>query len=336
MKTVSHFSELAQQGLSRAVVACGVFDGVHRGHQRILASLVQLAEACDCEPVVVTFYPHPRSVLQPDGAPPLLTTAEQKVELLLGYGASAVVALRFSRELAALSPRAFLTRHLLSDAVHVAGICVGAAWRFGARGEGDTTTLCELDDEFGFRVVSVPEATFYGKAISSTRIRHSLSSGRVRFAQRLLGRPYTVRGIVEHGKGIGAAQLDYPTANLRAKGILLPLDGVYAARAHLVGAASAVEVFPGIAYVGTSPTVPLGPGQAERGRAFEFHQFDFVGNLYGRTLDVELVEFIRPDHTFSKLAVLREQICRDVAQAQAILGSEPMESGGVPGRLVAP
>ncbi|MBT3376787.1 MAG: riboflavin biosynthesis protein RibF [Lentisphaerae bacterium] len=324
MKTVSHLAELRQRGFGHVVVACGVFDGVHRGHQSILSSLGELAEECGCDPVVVTFHPHPRSLLQPGCAPALLTTSEQKTEQLLKHGAAAVVALPFSRELASLSPRAFLTGHLLSDAVRVAGVCVGAAWRFGARGSGTTTTLRELGQELGFRVVSVSEGQFYGKAISSTRIRRALDSGRVHFARRLLGRPHTVRGVVEHGKGIGGTRLNYPTANLQiGEQILLPRDGVYAARARFGRDSADKKAAGGIAYVGTAPTVPTGLGEGERRRVFEFHRFDFDGNLYGRSLDVELIDFIRGDETFADLEALREQISQDVIQAKSILKHLP-------------
>ncbi len=319
MQVVAAIQELRAAGIDRVVVAFGVFDGLHRGHQQIIGALMRQARRTGAVPAVATFEPHPRAVLQPDSAPQLLTTLRQKLALLERSGVQAVVLLPFSREMADLGPRPFLERYLLRTGVRVEGICVGAAWRFGAQGEGDVPFLDAVGQEAGFRVVSVPDFRLYGKTVSSTRIRDAIARGRVRHAARLLGRPYAVAGDVVRGKGVGRKLFGYPTANVVNPNVLMPRCGVYAARTQLVSATA--ETLGGIAYVGTAPTMPEQQKAASAMPVLEMHMFDVDLCLYGETIDVQFIRFIRPDRRFPDTEALRQQMHGDAAKAREILSA---------------
>jgi riboflavin kinase/FMN adenylyltransferase len=318
MENAASIQELHERsGVRDAVLACGVFDGVHRGHQQIIRSLLEQSHETAATPIVLTFDPHPRAVLQPDRAPRPLTPRDHKLRVLDRLGVEATVFLRFSREMAALPPEAFVREHLLSPDVKVHGICVGAPWRFGAKGQGDTALLDRVGQQEGFRVVSVPEFRLYGLPVSSTRIREAIAGGRLRFAAQMLGRPFAVSGRVARGRGLGARELGCPTANLTGPSVVLPPTGVYAARGRL--ATRRAGCLEGIAYVGDAPSVPAAAADAETRPLLEMHIFDFTGDLYGKRLDVELLERIRPDRTFPTLCALRDQIREDIGKARRIL-----------------
>ncbi len=316
MIVTSSLDALAAKGMKNAAVACGMFDGVHRGHQRLLRALSHLSEQSGAHPVVLTFDPHPRAVLYPDNPPDLLTTNAQKVDRFRECGAEAAVILNFSRDLAARSAQDFLHEYLLSPALQLAGVCVGAKWRFGARGEGDVRFLEQAGKRHNFHVVSVDEVQWYGQPVSSTRIRQALRDGRLKAAERMLGRPYAVRGQVVHGKGIGNKTFQCPTANLVVVELLLPPDGVYAARGTVLthGITAADQPKNGVAYIGRAPTVTQGKGEM----VFEFHFFETQKNLYGEHVEVELLEYLRPDKRFASREALHEQMQRDMQRARHI------------------
>ena len=317
MKTVSFPDELVKQhGLRHVVVAVGVFDGVHRGHQRILSALLHTAAAEHAVPVVLTFDPHPRAVLFPQDAPSLLTLRERKLHLLQKYGVRAVIFLPFSRQVAALPPREFVRRILLGGDLDVRGVCVGSQWRFGHRGVGDTELLQRIGRERGFTTVCVPEKQYYGRPVSSTRIREAIGAGRLEHATRMLGHAYRVCGIVERGLGIGSSEFDCPTANISDPRIVLPPDGVYAGRAW-VGTERQHTPHPGVVYVGRAPTV--GCGGEKPTPVVELHLFDWDDDLYGHAIEVEFAHFLRPDRLFPSREKLRQQIHRDVDGARRCL-----------------
>ncbi|MCK5804270.1 MAG: riboflavin biosynthesis protein RibF [Lentisphaeria bacterium] len=299
----------ARSGTHRFSVAIGVFDGIHRGHRQVIETLCAAARENGSAPLVVTFSPHPREVLAPDRAPQLLTTPAQQRRILQEMGCADVVFLPFSRELAALTPREFLTRHICCPGIEVALVCVGSDWRFGRGGSGTSGALAALGREFGFEVAPVRELTFYGRPVSSTRIREAVSAGRLAFAARLLGRPYSIEGVVARGRGQGGQTFSCPTANIADSRILLPPHGVYAARAVLD--ARHCLTLPGIVYVGTAPTVVT-----DAPPLVELHLFDFDENLYGRRVEVQFEAFLRPDRVFPSSAALRDQIARDVEEAR--------------------
>jgi riboflavin kinase/FMN adenylyltransferase len=251
----------------------------------------------------------------------LLTPLPLKARLLLAAGAEAVVVLPFSHELAFLKPAEFLQSCLLGTPFRLEAVCVGAGWRFGHLGAGDTRLLRHFGREHGFAVAAVRELHFHNGMVSSTRIRKSLREGRLRFAARLLGRPYAIEGEVVHGRGAGGPQLDCHTANVDCNGQLLPPHGVYAARAVIEPDASPAAGAgprhqPAIAYIGTARTLAAA---AEPPRTvLECHLFDYDGTLYGRRLAVELLEFVRPDQVFPTVATLRGQIASDLLRVREI------------------
>ena len=316
MKAVSFLQDLqGKYGIDRVVVACGVFDGVHRGHQRIIAALLKQARDLNAVPIAVTFTPHPRAILQPGKTPQLLTVRDQKLRLLAECGVQAAVLLPFSREMATLPPEQFLKDYLLPPGIELGGICVGTDWRFGACGKGDTNLLRELGHRLGFAVITVPEFHLYGQPISSTRIREAIAKGRLKHASRLLGRPYAIQSHVAHGKGIGTHQLHCPTANVLDKQIVLPPCGVYAARGFID--ADNRREHQGIVYIGTAPTISHAGSASEP--ILEFHLFDFHQDLYDTTLEVEFAQFIRPDKCFESVDALGRQIQCDIAVARNVL-----------------
>lgn len=293
----------------RIVLAIGVFDGVHIGHQAIFRELLDLAEEKQAQPAVLFFEPHPRAVLQPGQSPGRLTDIEERMRLMEQSGIRLFVCFPFTREIAALSPEAFCKGCLDVANLEVCGYCVGENWRFGQRNAGDGAALRQLT---GKTVRIVPSARWNGETISSTRIREAIADGRVRDAAAMLGRPYSLNGTVEHGQGKGGPVLSYPTANLDGGGLQLPRFGVYAARGFVDGVRH-----DGIAYVGDAPTL--------RGHDIivEYHIFDFAGDLYGRGMNLEFVEFLRPSIRFADAEALKQQIDKDILQAKEILAQTP-------------
>jgi riboflavin kinase/FMN adenylyltransferase len=270
---------------------------------------------------VVTFDPHPRALLIPERAPQFLTVREQQVRRLGDLGVEAVVILPFTRELAHLDAGEFLRQHLLVEAGGLRGICVGERWRFGAGGRGDAELLRAVGRQWGFPVVCVPELWWYGKPVSSTRIREAVRRGRLASVRRLLGRPYTLLGRVVSGRGFGGPVLGFPTANLHLRGVVLPPCGVYAARGWLVSPAGGPLSGPcaGALYIGTAPTLGQKHGPAATQPVAEMHFLDLHQDLRGSLLEVEVIEFLRPDRLFPSVDELRRQIEVDIAAIRRLL-----------------
>lgn len=295
-------------GVTEVVAGCGVFDGVHLGHRRVMACALEMAARLRATPIMITFQPHPRAVLHPSRAPRALTSPEQKSRLFAEAGFAGTVFLPFTREFAALEPEAFIHR-ITGGPVRVRGLCVGENWRFGHGGAGTAALLKELGKKHGFEVGVAPGFSLEGSLVSSTRIRQAISHGHLDEAARLLGAPYSIYGEVVHGRGVGSRDLSCPTANLAAPGMLQPHPGIHVARARLPGGA----VAEGIVYIGTCPT--FADGHAEP--TLELHLFDFHDDLYGKHLEVELLHFLRPEQRFDSPAALKAQILLDIAQAKA-------------------
>lgn len=309
-------SALQRRGLRDAVLACGVFDGVHLGHQRIIKRLTGLAAERNATPVVVTFDPHPRAILRPEGGPQMLTISPQKLELLGNLGAEAAAVLHFSTRMARTPPADFLNKELLCAGIRVHAICVGKDWRFGRNGEGDLDFLREAGEQHDFYVEGVEPFTWQGRPVSSTRIRRTIRSGHLHQAAEMLGRPHSVRGQVSHGKGLGTQEMHCPTANLEDPRVLLPPAGVYAACARLNPGSSpdSQNRHAGIVYVGTAPTIAR--RMPAENPIVELHLFEFSGDLYGETVEIEFRDFIRADRRFESYGDLRNQINRDITDAK--------------------
>lgn len=329
MLSVKTLRQLIGHGISRAGVACGVFDGVHRGHQQVIRQLVSWCAENDATPVVLTFDPHPRAVLTPDDAPPLLTLPDQKLNLLADFGVAAAIVIDFNMTVANLPPEDFLTTYLLNQDVSLAALCVGSDWRFGRDGIGDIGFLQDAGRRHEFDVFPVAELYVDGREVGSRAIRQALRTGDLDTATAQLGRGYVLAGQVREGKGLGEDIFHCPTANIIPGGQMLPADGVYAIIAHLNSPLDVVNGFPagsaipGVAYVGTSPTVTPG----NENRILETHLFDFDTSIYGEPLAVRFVQRMRGDKRFASLAELADQMRVDIAAAKTLLAKTAHHKG---------
>jgi riboflavin kinase / FMN adenylyltransferase len=304
--------DLPGYGLHRAGFAIGIFDGVHRGHQAIMAELRARCEAVGAAAVAYTFDPHPRAVLSPDGAPDLIVSPMHKLALLERLGLDATVVLPFNRALAATEPAEFVRRELLPAGLEVPVLCVGQTWRFGRGAAGTVDLLHRLGAEHGFTAVGVPLVPDAGGPVSSSRIREALATGDLPLAERLLGRPFSIRGRVALGKGIATTELRYPTANVTPGNDCFPPVGIYAATAWLDEPAGRRRL-PGVLYLGYSPTFVA---DAPPKPFVEMHIFDFHEDIYGRDLEVDFNHPIRPDARFAGASDLAAQIALDVQAAR--------------------
>ncbi len=227
--------DLKQASISRISLAIGVFDGVHLGHQKLLDVLVKQAERTDSVPVAMTFFPHPRQILTPDSPPALLLPPREKIRLLQEHGVKAVVTLPFTRNFSQMPPEQFLAYCLTCKGIVLKNLCVGSHWRFGAGGQGDTAYLGRVAAEKKFDFHPVPELELNGETVSSSAIRKAVLTADLQKAALFLGHPYTLYGVVEHGKQLAGKELEHPTANLRTEYGVLPPCGVYACRAYIDG-----------------------------------------------------------------------------------------------------
>ena len=295
-----------------AVVTVGNFDGVHRGHRAVLSRAREAADRDGLRVVAVTFDPHPMAVLRPDHAPAMLTGIDERAELLAAAGVDEVLALPFSREIAAWSPLEFIDR-VLVGALHAAEVVVGANFRFGAKAAGDVTLLRQAGEERGFTVEGV--ALDGGPQVwSSTYVRTCLREGDVAGAAEALGRPFAVSGVVVEGERRGR-ELGYPTANVPlAAGLAAPADGVYAGwlRRRDTGEEWAAAIS-----VGTNPTF-----EGERERRVEAYALDRDDlALYGAEVEVGFVERLRGMTAFDDVEALLDTMADDVRRTRALLAT---------------
>lgn len=301
--------ESDMEPLGPCVVALGVFDGVHVGHQALVRDAVALARSRGVRCVVLTFDRDPDQVVSPATAMPQLLDLEDKVSLLAKQGADVVLVVPFTARLAAMPPLVFLDEVLLKTMTPVA-VAVGRDFRFGHRAEGDVGVLSRYGAANGFVVLAHDLVGDEQGPVSSTRIRRLVEAGDVGHAALLLGRPHRVRGLVVRGRGEGA-ELDAPTANLStAPFAALPSHGVYAGRVELDG-----EVYPAAISVGPPPTFP------DADVEIEAHLIGFRGDLYGRVLTIELLEYLRPQRRFDDSAELAAAIREDIDAAGRIAGA---------------
>jgi riboflavin kinase/FMN adenylyltransferase len=295
--------------IAGTVVTVGTFDGVHRGHQDVLARLTARARKARCPSLLVTFASHPLELINPASAPPLLTTREEKLALLHDAGLDYVAMLPFTRELADLSAEEFVDR-ILRERYRMAELLIGHDHGFGRGREGDVDTLRSLGAARGFRVdVVAPVETGDGEPVSSSRIRRAVAAGDLRSAAADLGRPYSLQGTVVHGDARGR-ELGFPTLNVRPESPrkLLPPDGVYA-----VDVATPRGRFGGMLNLGGRPTF------AEHGRAIEAHLFDASGDFYGDLVQVRFVARLRDTIRFSGPEALVSQLAADERAARGAL-----------------
>jgi riboflavin kinase/FMN adenylyltransferase len=308
------FRDICDLGLGDrgAAAAMGNFDGVHLGHQSVLALAHAAAAELDAPFGVVTFEPHPRSFFAPDAAPFRLMTADARARRLEKLGVERLFELRFDAALAALSPEAFVL-DVLGQGLGLRHVVVGADFRFGRGRAGDAEALTALGAAAGFGVTVAPLVSDSRGDYSSTAIRAALSAGRPEEAARILGHWHRIEGPVLHGDKRGRG-LGFPTANLSLDGLHLPRLGVYAVLVDVLDGRHQGR-HPGVASIGVRPT--FGGGAPN----LEAHLIDFDGDLYGAALSVALVAFQRPELAFDGAGPLVAQMREDLAEARGRLGS---------------
>lgn len=291
-----------------AALALGSFDGVHRGHLQVIALAARAAGELGAPLGVLTFEPHPRRWFRPDEPDFRLTTLDQQARVLDDLGVERLHRIPFDAELAAMSDEAF-AREVLGRALGARHVAAGFDITFGAGRSGGPELLAAYGERFGFGVSIASELTEHGRKCSSTAVREALREGRPEQAAELLGRPFAIEGVVVHGDKLGRT-IGFPTANISLEDYVRVRHGIYAVRTRL---ADGREIA-GVAYVGRRPTVNL--GTQER---LEVHLLDFDEDLYGQTLETDLVAFLRGDEHFASLEAMVEQMERDKAGARAVL-----------------
>jgi riboflavin kinase / FMN adenylyltransferase len=306
---IDRLESLEPRATGPCAVAIGNFDGVHRGHARLVAETVAAAQELGGRSVVLTFDPHPARVLAPASAPATLLGLAQKSELLGALGVDTLAVLPFTPAMAALPAESF-ARDVLGTCLGAAAIVVGDGFRFGQGRTGDAALLSELGRHLGWTVTTVAPVTHQGQPISSTRIRRALAAGEVEAAADLLGRRFFVDGLVEAGEGRGRG-IGFPTANVAPSNETLPASGVYAC----LFAAGGEPPREAVANLGTRPTFEEG-AVAPR---LEVHVLDTDRDLYGRTVRTTFVARLRAEERFADADALSRQIAEDVARAREVL-----------------
>lgn len=295
------------QGARGGVAALGNFDGFHAGHQAVVGRALALARAREVPALVASFDPHPARLFKPELPRFALTTVAQRLDLFATFGIDAAVMIPFTRALAALSAADFVVQWLVRR-LGVSGVVTGGDFTFGQGRSGDVALLAELGASHGFTAEVVAPVTDAGGVMSSTRVRALLRDGDPAGAAALLTRPFTIRGVVEHGAKLGRT-LGFPTANMRLGDYQRPAYGVYAVRVVLPSG----ERVDGVANLGIRPMI-VPPVEL-----LETWLIDWDGDLYGQTLNVELVAYLRPEAKLDGLAALKAQIAADAAAARAVL-----------------
>jgi riboflavin kinase/FMN adenylyltransferase len=294
------------------VLTLGVFDGLHLGHQLVMRTVVERARTLGAVPTVITFDPHPRAVLHPESAPPLLQTFDQKVEALGVLGIEQTIVVRFTKAFAEVCAEDFL-RDVVHERLQAREVYLGKGFAFGHNREGNIELLKRVSGELGFHAEEVPEVRLRGKRISSSMIRGLLLEGRVNLARRMLGRPYGVEGRVVRGQKRGRT-LGFPTANLRPQNRVIPRRGVYVTATLIEGSWRR-----SITNIGTRPTFEHGAEPS-----LETFVINWEGDLYGDVLRVRFLHRLRDEKRFGGVEELKRQIDRDLTRAVRCF-----EAGGV-------
>ena len=295
------------------ILTLGVFDGLHLGHQLIMRTVVERARATGAVPTVITFDPHPRAVLHPESAPPLLQTLDQKVEGFGVLGIEQTIVIRFTPEFSMIRAEDFL-RDVVKERLHAKEVYLGRGFAFGHNREGNIELLRRVSEDLGFIADEVPEVRLRNQRVSSSRIRQLLTAGNVNLARRLLGRPYGVEGLIERGAQRGA-KLGFPTANLHPHNRVIPRNGVYVTGALIDG-----QWRRSVTNVGLRPTFG---GDTEP--SVETFVMDWAGDLYGDVLRVRFLHRLRDERKFSSVNELTAQIQKDVRRTQSYFARQPVK-----------
>jgi riboflavin kinase/FMN adenylyltransferase len=286
------------------VVTLGVFDGLHLGHQLIMKTVVERARAISAVPTVITFEPHPRAVLHPESAPPLLQTVDQKIEALSVLGIEQTIVIHFDEAFSRLPAEDFL-REVVKNRLQAKEVYLGRGFAFGHNREGNIQLLKKVSNQLGFIADEVPEVGLRGQRVSSSRIRELLLSGRVNLARRMLGRPYGVEGPVVSGSERGA-QIGFPTANIQPHNRVIPRGGVYVTATLIDG-----QWRRSVTNIGTRPTF-----ESDSTTSVETYVMNWTGDLYGDVVRVRFLHRLRDEQKFGSIDELTSQIGRDVARAR--------------------
>jgi riboflavin kinase/FMN adenylyltransferase len=313
MRVFRHFRDVPGT-FKGAVVAVGNFDGVHRGHQALIAQARRMAEERRAPLGVLAFEPHPQEFFRPAAEPFRLTPFRAKARLIAECGADVLYALDFNAQMATLPAEDFVM-DVLVGGLGVGAIVIGRDFQFGKGRAGNTTMLAYMGEMEGFGVTIFDPVIAHGDdKISSTEIRDALKAGKPEVAARLLGHPWSVEARVEHGDKRGRT-IGFPTANMKLTDVMRPAFGIYAVRAKLIENDRVVSTHDGVANFGIRPMfetpVPL----------LETYLFDFAGDLYGKHMAVELIAYLRPEAKFESLEALTAQIAKDSADAKKALAS---------------
>jgi riboflavin kinase/FMN adenylyltransferase len=327
MRLFRHYTEIPVEARG-AVVALGNFDGIHRGHQAVIAAAAEKARALGTTHAVLTFEPHPREFFRPDQPPFRLTPLRIKARQFEAMGVDNLFVLHFDAELSGKSAEAFVVE-VLSEGLGVAHVVVGYDFVFGHGRLGTAALLADLGRLHGFGVTALPPVGVeQGDVFSSTLVRQHLQAARPLQAALLLGRPWEIEGRVEHGQKLGR-DLGFPTANLMLGEYLQPALGIYAVKAGIDEGRGTVW-HDGVASLGYRPTV------GGTHVVFEAYLFDWSGDLYGRHLRVALIDYLRPEKKFDGLDDLKAQIARDCGEARRLLATYAGPAPGAVPRLAAP
>ena len=295
--------------LSYAVVTSGTFDGVHVGHQKIIQKLVNRTRETNGQSVVITYWPHPRIVLNPDGSPvQLLSTIEERIAQLNQFPIDYLLIIPFTREFAALDSRQYVQQILL-DAIGTKELVIGYDHRFGKNREGSFAYLQQNAATFGFVVEEIPAQDIDEITVSSTKIRNALEKGDIRTANAFLGHAYSLTGQVVPGKKLGRT-IGYPTANIEVPENykLVPAQGIYAVQVRVMD-----KTWGGMLSIGTNPTV------GGTSQTIEVHIFDFDADIYAQNITLYFVDYIRPEEHFVSLEELKEKLAEDKSAALSLL-----------------
>jgi len=285
------------------VLTLGVFDGLHLGHQLIMTTVAERARAIGAVPTVITFDPHPRAVLHPESAPPLLQTFDQKIEALGILGIEQTIIIRFTQEFAQIRAEEFL-QDVIGERLQAREVYLGRGFAFGHNREGNIDLLKRVSDQLGFHADEVPEVRLRGRRISSSRVREVLAQGKVNLARRMLGRPYGVEGRVVRGDERGH-RLGFPTANLVPQNRVIPLGGVYITATLIDN-----EWRRSVTNIGTRPTF-----ETAAEPLVETHVMNWSGDLYGDVVRVRFLHRLRAEKKFESVEQLRRQIETDIGRA---------------------
>jgi riboflavin kinase/FMN adenylyltransferase len=294
----------------KVCVAIGVFDGVHLGHQQVIRQTLADAGQHEALAVVITFDRHPSAVVAPTRVPPLIYSLPQKLRAIAALGVDATWVIRFDEAFSGQTGEQFI-RALARDFGHLHSVCVGSEFIFGHKRSGNVALLRQLGEELRFIVHGLAAVSLDGQVVSSTRIREAIRAGQLDAAGQMLGRGYSLAGPVIRGDQVGR-QLGFPTANVDVHGLVLPPNGVYAAHASAGG-----KLFRAVVNIGLRPT----RDKPAPSLHVEAHLLDFEGDLYGKELEIAIVEKLREEQKFPSLGGLKAQIARDVEHARRLFAN---------------